>query len=335
MIHFGQPYFWNALILVVLIAGLLSFLVRMRRKAMNRFGDKRLMAVTAQSFSARHFVWKEILLVLVFLMSVIALTRPQWGFDWQEVKRQGVDILVAVDTSRSMLTEDVRPSRLERARLAVKDMLKKLQGDRVGLIAFSGDAFLMCPLTVDYNGFLLSLDDLTIESIPRGGTNLGRAIDEALKGFGDIPSKYKAVVILTDGESWEGDPVKWAKAAAEKKVRVYTVGIGTREGELVRVTGADGAQAFLKDSLGNFIKSRLNEDMLKEIAAVTGGAYVRASGSESGLDYIYDHYLTHLEKREIESRMEQRYHERFQIPLLLALVFLFLETRLSSRRPEP
>ncbi len=335
MIHFAQPHFWNALVLVALVAGALTFLARMRRKAMNRFGDKRLAFVTARSFSVRHFMWKEILIVLVFLMSVVALTRPQWGFDWKEIKRRGVDILIAVDTSKSMLTEDVRPNRLERSKLAVKDLLKKLKGDRVGLIAFSGDAFLMCPLTADYSGFLLSLDDLSPASIPRGGTNLGRAIEEAISGYGEVPAKYKAVVILTDGESWEGDPLKWAKLAAEKKVRIYTVGIGTREGELVRVAGDDGAPTFLKDPSGNFIKSRLNEVILKEVAAVTGGAYVRASGGETGLDYIYENYLTRLEKRDIESKMEQRYHERFQIPLLLALVLLLLETRISSRRTEP
>jgi Ca-activated chloride channel family protein len=334
MIHFGQPYYWNALVLVLFAGVMLVFLSRLRRKAMNRFGDKKLSGAIAQSFSAKRFLWKEVLIVLVLLFSVIALTRPQWGFDWQEVKRQGVDILIAVDTSKSMLTEDVRPNRLERAKFAVKDLLKKLKGDRVGLIAFSGDAFLMCPLTADYSGFLLSLDDLSPESIPRGGTNLGRAIEEALNGYGDIPSKYKAVVILTDGENWDGDPLKWAKVAAEKKVHIYTVGIGTREGELIRLPGENGEAAFLKDAAGNFVKSRLNEAMLKDVAAMTGGAYVRASGGESGLDYIYTNYLTRLEKRDIESKMEQHYHERFQIPLLLAFILLLLETRISSRRTE-
>ncbi len=335
MIHFGHPFFWNALPLVAAVAGMLAFLARRRRKAMNKFGDKKLSLLTARSFSVWHFMWKEILIVLVFFLSVVALTRPQWGFDWQEVKRQGVDILIAVDTSKSMLTEDVRPNRLERAKLALKDLVKKLKGDRVGLIAFSGDAFLTCPLTVDYSGFLLSVDDLSTESIPRGGTNLGRAIETALNGYGDVLSKYKAVVILTDGENWEGDPLKGAKVAAEKKVRIYTVGIGTREGELIRVVGYDGQQAFLKDAAGNFVKSRLNEAMLKEVAATTGGAYVRASGGESDLDYIYENYLTHLEKRDIESKMEQHFHERFQIPLLLAFVLLLLEVGISSRRREP
>jgi Ca-activated chloride channel family protein len=233
-----------------------------------------------------------------------------------------------------MLTEDVKPNRLERAKLAVKDLLKKLKGDRIGIIAFAGDAFLTCPLTADYGGFVLSLDDLAPDVIPRGGTNLGKALQESLKGYEDVASQYKAVIVLTDGENWEGDPIEWAKVAAQKKIRIYTVGIGTREGELIHMVKEDGEAGFVKDSAGNFVKSRLNETMLKEIAAVTGGAYVRSSGAELGLDYIYDNYLSRLEKRDIESKMEQHYYERFQIPLFLAFIFLVLEARLSLRRPK-
>ncbi|MEI8011450.1 MAG: VWA domain-containing protein [Candidatus Omnitrophota bacterium] len=239
-----------------------------------------------------------------------------------------------MDTSKSMLTADVKPNRLQRAKFAVKDLLKKLHGDRAGLIAFSGNAFLTCPLTTDYAGFLLSLDDLNVQTIPRGGTNIASAIEEALKGYSDVPAQYKVVVILTDGESVEGDPLFWAKKAADKKIRIYTVGIGTRDGELIRIEDQDGSGAFLKDSSGNFVKSSLNENLLKEIAVTTGGAYVRAGGVELGLDYIYDNYLSHLEKRDIESRMEQCYDERFQWPLGLALIFLSIEFILSTRRPE-
>jgi Ca-activated chloride channel family protein len=334
MIHFAQPFFFNGIFVVAAIAVMVLFLAKLRRKTINQFGEKRLTAVTARSFSNRRFLWKEALIVGVFLFSVIALTRPQWGFDWQEVRRQGLDIMILMDTSKSMLTEDVKPNRLERAKLAVKDLLKKLKGDRIGIIAFAGDAFLTCPLTADYGGFVLSLDSLGIDAIPRGGTDLGKAIQESMKGYENIPAQYKAVIVLTDGENWEGDPVQWARVAAQKKIRIYTVGIGTREGELIHMVKEDGEPGFVKDSAGNFVKSRLNEGMLKEIAAVTGGAYVRSSGAELGLDYIYDNYLARFEKRDIESKMEQRYYERFQVPLFLALLLLVLESRLSSRRPK-
>ncbi len=332
MIHFAKPQLFNAIFAVGLIALMLAALAKVRRKTRHKFGDKQLARVTAYSFSPQRFVWKEALVTLVFLFSMIALTRPQWGFDWQEVKHYGLDIMIAVDTSKSMLTEDVKPNRLERAKLAVKDLVKKLSGDRIGLIAFSGDAFFACPLTVDYGGFLLSLEDLSAGTIPRGGTDLGRAIAEALKGYQDVPAQYKAVVILTDGESWEGDPLGQARAAADKKVRIFTVGIGTREGELVRVIDENGQAGFIKDHDGNFVKSRLNETLLKEIAAVTGGAYVRSSGAELGLDYIYENYIARMEKRDIDTKMQQRYHEKFQVPLFLALLCLALETGLALRR---
>jgi Ca-activated chloride channel family protein len=191
----------------VALLALALYLLSVRRRRLRRvFGTRKLTAVTARSFSRERFIWKEAALVVVFLLSVVALTRPQWGFAWQETRHEGLDILILVDTSKSMLTQDVKPNRLERAKLAVKDLLKKLKGDRVGLIAFSGDAFLACPLTSDYGGFLLSLEDLGPGTIPRGGTDLGRALEEALKGYEDVPARFKAVVILTDGENWEAHP---------------------------------------------------------------------------------------------------------------------------------
>jgi Ca-activated chloride channel family protein len=262
------------------------------------------------------------------------LARPQWGFEWQDVRKEGLDIFIAIDTSKSMLTEDVKPNRLQRTKLAVKDLLKKLKGDRVGLIAFAGDAFLVCPLTTDYGGLLLTLDDLSTSTVPRGGTDIGQAIQEALRGYEDVPARYKVVVILTDGENWEGDPVQWARVAAEKKIRIYTVGIGTKEGELVRVLNERGESEFIKDPEGNIIKSRLNEGMLKEIAAAAGGGYVRSSGVEFGLDYLYESQWAHLEKRSIESRVEKKYHEHFEIPLTLALILLLAETLLLMRRND-
>ncbi len=329
---FARPWMFNAFILVLLFAVVLYYLAKGRRRRIYRFVDKQLMPEIAASSSRKRYIWKDLLIGAVLVCSVVTLARPQWGFEWQDVKREGLDIFLAIDTSKSMLTEDVKPNRLERTKLAVKDLLKKLKGDRVGLIAFSGSAFLTCPLTTDYSGFLLSLEDLNTASIPRGGTDIGQAIQEALKGYEDVPSQYKVLVILTDGENWEGDPVEWARVAAQKKIRIFTIGIGTREGELVRVLNDKGELEFIKDAEGNFIKSRLNEPMLKEIAAAAGGAYVRSSGVEFGLDYLYESQLSRLEKRSIESRVEKKYNEHFELPLMLALFFLLAETALSLRR---
>ncbi len=298
---------------------------------MGRFAGN-LVQEIAENFSPKRQVWKYVLLLSVVILSILALARPQWGFQWQELHREGLDIIVAIDTSRSMLTQDVKPNRLERTKLAVKDLLKKIDGDRIGLAAFAGEAFLVSPLTIDYNGFTLSLNDLNAESIPRGGTSISSAIEEAIKGYEKIPAEYKAVIIITDGENLEGDPLAAAKKAKEKGIKIYCVGIGTREGELIRIQNELGNFQFLKDENGNFIKSRLNEAILKAIARITGGAYVRASGAEFGLDLIYEQQLSKIEKREFESKMEKRYYERFQIPLALALVLLIMETLLSTRR---
>lgn len=329
---FARPWMFNSFVLVALIVLALYLLAKERRRRIHLFVDKKLMPEIAGSSSRRRHIIKDIVLVLVLVFSVIALARPQWGFEWQDVKREGLDIFLAVDVSKSMLTEDVKPNRLERTKLAVKDLLKKLKGDRVGLIAFAGSSFLSCPLTADYSGFLLSLDDLNPSTIPRGGTDIGQAIQEALKGYEEVPSQFKVLVILTDGENWEGDPVEWARVAAQKKIRIFTIGIGTREGELVRVLNGRGEFEFIKDKDGNFIKSRLNEAMLKEIAAAAGGAYVRSSGAEFGLEYLYATQLSHLEKRSIESRVEKKYFEHFELPVSFALLLLLAETFLSMRR---
>lgn len=302
-----------------------------KKKMMTLFAGNLLQEI-ASNFSYKRLVCKHALLVFVFIFSVFALARPQWGFQWQEIKWQGLDIIVLVDTSRSMLTQDVKPNRLERTKLAVKDLLKKLDGDRIGLIAFAGDAFFVSPMTIDYSGFTLSLNDLSTNTIPRGGTDISKAIHEAMRGYKKVSAKYKSIIIITDGENLEGDPLAAAEKAKEKGVKIYCIGIGTREGELIRVQNEQGKLEFLKDERGNFIKSRLNENILRRIAQITGGVYVRAGGAEFGLDVIYDQQLAKMEKRELESKMEKRYYERFRIPLVLSLLLLISETLLSTRK---
>lgn len=306
---------------------------RRKRTVMAHFVEKNLWTEVVASLHSQREILKSVLIICILFFIVLAFMRPQWGFQWREVKRQGLDIIVAIDTSKSMLTEDVKPSRLERSKLAVKDLIKNLSGDRIGLVAFSGSAFLVCPLTVDYSGFALSLEDLGVNTIPQGGTSLGSAIEIAIKGYEKIPNKYKAVVIITDGENLQGDPLAKAKEAQKKGIKIYCVGIGTKEGELIRIKNNQGRHEFLRDNNENFVKSRLNEGLLQQIALATGGTYVRASGAQFGLDVIYDR-LSQLEKREIKSQMEKRYFERFQIPLGIALILLIVETIITTRKKE-
>ncbi len=312
--------------LVPVVAGALHLFFERRERITARFVEVELLPPALRA--ANRLLWQRraISLTGALVFFVLALARPQWGYQWQDVKHEGLDILIAVDVSKSMLTRDVRPSRLERTKLAVKDLIKKLSGDRVGLIAFAGDAFLTCPLTADYNGFLLSLNDLSTNTIPRGGTDLSAAVEEALKGYGNKVQLYKTLVLVTDGEDLEGDALKAAKKARANGVRIFTVGIGTQEGDLVQVPDAQGQMVFLKDAQGNAVKSRLNEDLLQRIAYATGGAYVRSAAAQFGLDYLYETQLSKIEKHEIEQKREKKYHERFQWPLGVGLVLLFLSS---------
>lgn len=332
--RFGSPHILHILWLIPFLIALLAIFMSRRRKLMQRFAAANLLDEVVCGLNLRRDRYKAVVIVVVFILSIIALARPQWGYQWQEVKRQGLDILLVIDTSKSMLTQDVKPNRLERTKLAVKDLIKKLKGDRIGLVAFAGDAFMMCPLTSDYGGLLLSLNDLDASIISRGGTNVGGALEEAMKGYDKTPSQFKAIVLVTDGDNLEGDPLLAVGKAKEKGIKIFSVGVGTQEGDLVRYQDEQGQWQFLKDEQNNFVKSRLNENLLQRIAYETGGAYVRSSGAEFGLDYIYEQHLSRLEKREIDEKMEKRYYERFQFPLALALVLLIWDTFTGRRKQE-
>ena len=332
---FANPQAWHLLWLLPLIAAGLHLFYEHRCRMMSRFAEEHLHGELARGLSKKAYRLKAILLMAAFFLMVAALSRPQWGFQIRPIKRHGLDIMVVIDVSKSMLTQDVKPSRLERTKLAVKDLIMKLNGsDHIGLIAFAGDAIVMCPLTYDYNGFLLSLDDLGVDSIPRGGTNISQAIEESVKAYQGRTDSDKAVVLVTDGEEQEGDAVDAARKAKAQGVRIFTVGVGTREGDLIQVTNADGQTEFLKDADGNVVKSHLNENLLQQIAYVTGGAYVRGGGVQFGLDYLYDQQLSKLKKHDAQEKMARQYDERFQWPLTLAFILLLAETLITTRRKK-
>ena len=214
---FANPQAWHLLWLLPLIAAGLHLFYLHRCKMTSLFIQEHLLDELAQGFSKKHYRLKAILVMAAFVLMVAALSRPQWGLSIRPVKRHGLDIMVVIDVSKSMLTQDVIPSRLERTKLAIKDLVMKLNGsDHIGLIAFAGDAMVMCPFTYDYNGFLLSLDDLSTDSIPRGGTDISQAIDESVKAYQGMPDSDKAVILVTDGEDQEGDAVEAARQCQGK-----------------------------------------------------------------------------------------------------------------------
>jgi Ca-activated chloride channel family protein len=321
-------YIWLLLALILF----LLWSAKRRIQAMEGFADRELLNDLTYSVNEKGHRLKTILIAASLFFIMIALVRPQLGFEWQDVKRSGLDILIAIDTSKSMLAEDVKPNRLERSKLAVKDLIKKLRGDRIGLIAFAGSAFTQCPLTVDYNGFMLSLDALDVNIIPKGGTSITSAVQSALDSFRGGASKYKVLVIITDGEDHKGSTLEMAQKAKDAGIKVFTIGIGTKEGELIPIIDVSGNRSYLKDRSGNVVKTRLDESTLQEIALNTGGSYVKATNTEFGLDAIYEEKLSQMEKREIENKVVKKYHERFQIPLIIALLLLCIEPFVRVRK---
>ena len=320
-------YLW-LLLAVIAVGGALLVLLRRRAAALRAFVEAPLVERLTPQLDPRRPLWRTLLRVAALGLIVVALAGPKWGFHWQEVKRQGIDVIVALDTSRSMLATDVKPDRLERAKLAILDLLPRLQGDRIGLVAFAGTAFLECPLTVDYAAFERSLRSVEVGIIPRGGTALARAIDISLEGFDARQGKYEALILITDGEDHEGDLKAAAQRAVDHGVKVYTVGIGTPDGELI--PAPDGG--FVKDRSGQVVKSRLDDVPLKEVALATGGAYVQGLGPGLGLDEVFQDHIAKMERREVASALERRYEDRFQLPLAAAVALLIIEWLVPLRR---
>jgi len=320
--------FW--LVPLLIISYIWAF--RSKRRALETFAQQHLVPMLTSTVNWRSQKFKAMLVILVACFLIFALIGPRWGFQWHEVKRQEIDIIVAIDTSNSMLAQDVKPNRLERSKLAIEDLLDLLHGDRIGLIAFAGSSFLQCPLTLDYGAFAIALNAVDTGIIPRGGTSISSAIGTAITAFEGKAKKYKALILITDGEDHEGDPVKATEEAAEQGIKIFCVGVGTREGELIPVVDEDGNMSFLKDGGGQVVKSRLDETILQKIALTTGGGYVRASGAEYSLDIIYNEKIATMEKKEFESKLQKRYEERYQIPAAIVLVLLCLEALLGERR---
>ena len=305
-----------------------------QRAALATFASSHLHAQLTASFSAAKRHWKRGLLLAAVGCLFLALARPQAGFRWEEVKRRGIEVVFAVDTSRSMLTPDVKPDRLTRAKLAVDDFVSHLNGDGVGLIAFAGNAFLQCPITLDYDAFHESLEALDTTIIPRGGTDIASAIREAQAALQNRPGKDKILILLTDGEDLEGSALATANAAAKDGLKICTVGVGTANGDLIPIPAEQGG-SFVKDDSGQFVKSHLGEAGLKSIAEATGGLYAPLGAQGQGLDTIYQQALAPLAKHELASRRQRVYTERFQWPLTGSLALLLASVLVGTRRRSP
>jgi Ca-activated chloride channel homolog len=329
---FGAPqWLWGLFLIPLLIALFIRSELR-GLKRLQEFVSARLLPQLAGTVNRPRRILRFALQLLGLALAIVSLAQPRWGYTFEDVKRKGLDLLIAVDTSRSMLSNDVQPTRLDRVKLAIQDLISQLQGDRVGLIAFAGRAFLQAPLTIDYDAVVEAVNDLDTKTIPEGGTNISSAITLATQSFGKSAMGNRALVIFTDGEELSGDAVKTAKEAADAGVRIFTVGVGTPQGSLIPVTGDDGQTSFVKDSSGQVVKSKLDDKRLREIAQTTVGFYVHLENGPRTMQQIQNEGLAKMQAAEMDVRLSRRPIERYEWPLGAALIALALSILIPERK---
>ncbi len=321
---------WLLLVIPPVLIAFFWWALRVRQKLLAQFIQARLLSALTVGVSPARQKIRFALVILAVVLLIITIARPQRGFDLEEVEQRGLDIVVAVDTSKSMLATDIAPNRLERAKLAALELLQRASTDRLGLVAFAGDAFLECPLTIDNTAFQQSVQALNVNSIPQGGTALAAAINTALTAFKE-KNHHKALVLFTDGEDNDEGALEAAQNAATAGLKIFTIGIGSAEGTLVTVAGADGNTDYIRDEKGQVVKSKLNETLLQQIATTAGGFYLPLRGANT-MDTLYERGLAPLPKSESSEKLVRRYHEQFHWPLALALLALLAEMFLPERK---
>lgn len=301
-----------------------------RRKLLTQFVEARLLATLTAGISPARRKFRFSLFIAAVALLIVAIARPQRGFDLEEVEQRGLDVVVAVDTSKSMLATDVLPNRLGRAKLEALELMQTAKADRLGLVAFAGDAFLACPLTIDDTAFQQSVQALDVNSIPQGGTALAAAIDTALTAFKE-KGQHKALVLFTDGEDNDEGALAAAEKAAKAGLKIFTIGIGSAEGTLVQIPDGNGGTDYVRDEKGQVVKTKLNESLLQQIAAATGGFYLPLRGANT-IETLYERGLAPMPKSEGKEKLVRRYHEQFHWPLAAAMVLLLVEFLLPERK---
>ncbi|MGB8166762.1 MAG: VWA domain-containing protein [Chthoniobacteraceae bacterium] len=328
---FGQPLWFWAFALFPLLVVAFAYNEALRTRLLAKLVAARLQSRLAGTVSVGKRRLRFALLLLGMAAVVMSLAQPRLGYTWEESKRKGRDVLIAIDVSKSMLATDLAPNRLTRAKFAAQDLISQLGGDRVGLIAFAGGAFLQAPLTADFSAVLNSLNELDTEIIPLGGTNLAEAIRVAVEAFGKGESDHRALIIFTDGEELDADGIKAAETQKES-VKIFGVGVGSADGSLIPVPGRGGGSDFLKDEGGQFVKSRLDEGRLRKIAETTGGFYVHLQSGPAEMTRIVREGLSKMSEQDIDAKVSRHPIERYQWPLGAGIALLALSMMISERR---
>lgn len=330
--RFAEPYNFLLLVGVLLLAGFTFWAIARKKKLLDLFGDLPLLLKNAPYISFARQRTKAILVLLGLSLVCIALARLQFGTHLENVKREGIDVVIAIDLSNSMLAQDMKPNRLEKAKQEIRGIVDRLAGDRIGLVAFAGEAFVQCPLTLDYAAARMLLSIMDENTVSVQGTSLSSAIETAQKAFTQLEKKHKVLLLLTDGEDHEGEAVEAAARARQDGIKIYTVGIGDPAGEPIPIFDRTGNQVgFKKDSQGEVIVSKLDEATLQRISLETGGKYYHATAGELELDRIFEE-ISQMEKKELEGTLRTVYDDRYQWPLLLAIILIVGEFFISERK---
>ncbi len=331
-LRFAHPGWLHALWGIVVLIALYLYAESMRRKMLLRFGNGDLMPKLMAGFLPHRRRQKAILFVLAYIMLVTALADPQIGTRLEDVKQKGIDIIVALDVSLSMQAEDIKPNRLEKAKYEINKLIDMLHGDRIGLVAFAGIAHVQMPLTLDYAASRMFLRMMDTRLIPLPGTDIAGAIETAARAFNRKDNKHKVLIIITDGEEHEADPVKAAEEAAREGVIIYTIGLGSEQGVPIPLYDKYGnRKGFKKDRNGNVVTTRLDAATLQKIALAANGKFFLAGNGEAELQSIYKE-VSAMDKKELTARQFAQYEDRFQIFLILGLFLLFWEFMWPERR---
>ncbi len=321
---------WLLVVIPPLLALFFVWSEDIKRRLLTQFIEPRLQSQLTVGISMARRKWKYALVILAVALLIIAIAQPQRGYDLEEVQQNGLDIVVAVDTSKSMLATDISPNRLTRAKLAALELMQTAKADRLGLVAFAGDAFLSCPLTIDDTAFQQSVQALDVNSISQGGTALAAAINTSLEAFKE-KGNHRALVLFTDGEDNDEGALEAAQNAAKEGMKIFTIGIGSAEGTLITIADANGNSDYVRDDKGQVVKSHLNEKLLHDIATATGGFYLPLRGADT-INTLYERGLAPLPKSEGKEKLVRRYHEQFYWPLTAAMLLLLAEFFLPERR---
>jgi len=329
--RFAAPNAFWLLFVLPLLAGFFVYAYYRKGKTLKRFAQVEMLKRMTDGISRGRQILKSILLLLVVFFAIVALARPQFGTKMELMRRKGLDIVVAVDVSLSMYAEDIKPNRMARSKQEIGKFVDRLAGDRIALAAFAGEAFLQCPLTMDYGAFKIFLDVLGPELIPTPGTDIASAIETSLKAFDPKDRKYRVIVLMTDGEDHSGRVDKMVEEAARQGVTIFTVGIGLPQGVPIPLKDENGNVTYKKDREGNIVTSKLDEELLQKIALATNGKYYHADPGHFELEEVLKE-ISKMDKRELESQKMNQYEDRFQIPLGIALVLLIAEMLISDRK---